>query len=104
MKTLAEKIAVMQAAADGQPIEYTTDVTDKAAWQNADSPKNLMWDWDRFDYRIAKQKKTYWLYVSRFPAPVRWCSSLYETMPEGAVGDGMTKTVSGKWHKITIEE
>lgn len=103
MKTLAEKIAVMQAAERGEKIEskYIALQCPEAAWCPNSKP---VWDWINFDYRVAKQKKTYWIYVSKHTYPVRWCSSLHETLPVGNSADGMTKTISGKWHQITIEE
>lgn len=48
MKTLAEKIAVMQAAARGERIE-----ADIAGWAAVDNPT---WDWGAVDYRVAQKK------------------------------------------------
>lgn len=49
MKTIQEKIAIMQAYADGKAIEYKADLP-IASWKSVKRP---MWDWSLFDYRIA---------------------------------------------------
>ena len=50
MKTLAEKIAVMQAFERGEKIEC--DVGE--GWKNCPAP---IWDWYETDYRIAEKPK-----------------------------------------------
>lgn len=49
MTTLAEKIAVMQAFARGEKIECTE--IGYGGWSSTDVP---LWDWEGFEYRIAK--------------------------------------------------
>src|SRR6476659_8126448 len=52
MKTLAEMIAVMQAALDGKPIECGS-LDNRWPWVLNDKPA---WDWGAFDYRVAVTK------------------------------------------------
>lgn len=47
MSTLAEKIAVMQAAADGKDIEYRN--ISAGLWAPASTPQ---WNWTSKDYRV----------------------------------------------------
>lgn len=56
MKTLAEKIAVMQAAERGEKIEskYIALQCPEAAWCPNSKP---VWDWINFDYRVAPRTK-----------------------------------------------
>lgn len=56
MKTLAEKIAVMQAALDGKQIQYKRLRDDDFAFGDVKCPN---WDWQAFDYRVkpAEPKK-----------------------------------------------
>ena len=49
MKTLKEKIAVMQAFADGREIEYYYPSTEK--WYKTKDP---VWDWNTNDYRVKE--------------------------------------------------
>lgn len=59
MKTLAEKIAVMQAAAEGKPIEgrfRPNSVTDEERnWEQLTNPN---WNWSVWDYRVKPEPKT----------------------------------------------
>lgn len=50
MKTIEEKIAVMQAFADEKDVEYYNTSTEK--WCKTKDP---VWDWIRYDYRVKKQ-------------------------------------------------
>jgi hypothetical protein len=50
MKTLKEKIEVMQAALAGAEIQYK----DRCEWYTATSP---WWDWENTDYRIKPENK-----------------------------------------------
>jgi len=49
-KTLAEKIAVMQAAERGEKIECR--FLWEESWQSVPTP---MWNWDKLDYRVVKK-------------------------------------------------
>jgi len=51
MKTLEEKIEIMQAALAGAEIQYNT-LTDN--WADIDNPS---WDWDGQDYRVKPENK-----------------------------------------------
>lgn len=54
MKTIEEKIAVMQAFAEGKTIEYSI-ISDKLEdWIITESP---FWDWIRIDYRVKEEPK-----------------------------------------------
>lgn len=50
MTTLKEKIAVMQAYADGMPIEFSSN---GETWHPMSDP---IWNWGVHDYRVAKKK------------------------------------------------
>jgi len=58
MKTLKEKIEVMQAALVGEEIE-TYNVSGN--WLITGKPN---WDWARFDYRIKPKPLEFWVNVS----------------------------------------
>lgn len=63
MSTLQEKIAVMQAHADGKKIEVTYD---GEKWVDSRSPA---WNWARADYRVKEEpKKTgyYRRYITQY--------------------------------------
>ena len=55
-KTLAEKIAVMQAAALSEEIEcrYLWE----ESWQSVSTPTR---NWDRFDYRVKPKPQKFWV-------------------------------------------
>ena len=52
MKTLQEKIAVMQAAAEGKQIQSM--IPDCSNWVDTNNPS---WDWSTFDYRVKPEQK-----------------------------------------------
>ena len=54
--TLAEKIAVMQAAVRGETIECA--INGREDWELNLSPA---WNWDQFDYRVKPQPKVIWV-------------------------------------------
>lgn len=51
--TLNEKIAVMQAYADGSEIEMRNKMVSGADWVRADGPG---WDWLSYDYRVRSDR------------------------------------------------
>lgn len=53
MKTIEEKIAVMQAFADGKEIEFTPN-SSCGVWTSCKDPN---WDWPMYDYRIKEKPK-----------------------------------------------
>lgn len=56
MTTIQEKIAVMQAFADGKRIESRViSLTKSLTWYHISSPS---WDWSEKEYRIAPAKKS----------------------------------------------
>jgi len=55
-KTLQEKIAVMQAAAEGKKIEFRDLVY--VAWADCPNPK---WNWGYFDYRVKPEPREFWI-------------------------------------------
>lgn len=59
MSTLQEKIAVMQAFEQGKTIEFRSWSLD-SAWQGNPNP---LWNWDRYIYRVKKEKKTFFMYA-----------------------------------------
>lgn len=54
MPTLAEKIAIMQAALDGEPIQYRP--RNCINWYSSKMSSHLSWDWGVNEYRIAPPK------------------------------------------------
>lgn len=63
MKTLKEKIAVMQAADDGKPIEIKTqEVGAWVPWEDAFPPT---FNWEHNDYRVAAKKIRYRRYLCK---------------------------------------
>jgi len=59
MKTLAEKIAVMQAAERGEKIECRLFGTGKSEW--VDAVPEPRFDWWNSDYRVAVKPREFWL-------------------------------------------
>jgi len=55
MKTLKEKIEVMQAALDGKIIEYIDILTKESSWSRS-STALMLWNWSYYDYRIKVEK------------------------------------------------
>ena len=49
MKTIEEKIAVMQAFADGKEIEFTENYLADKKWNYTRDP---LWNWSGTDYRV----------------------------------------------------
>lgn len=66
MKTLAEKIAVMQAAERGEVIEMKClRLQNHHKWQ---APKHSapQWNWAKFDYRVKpKEPREFYVYISK---------------------------------------
>lgn len=61
MKTLEEKIAVMQAAQRGEQIEWRWLNTATDAWQPFLGRFGPSWNWMDADYRVAPKKMTIWV-------------------------------------------
>ena len=55
MKTIEEKIAVMQAFKEGKEIEFAPNSIDKI-WVSCKGP-DWDWDWSMYDYRIKEEPK-----------------------------------------------
>jgi hypothetical protein len=57
MTTLAEKIAVMQAAERGEKIQVRVVIgredIDREPWADVDDTEFIGWNWNRSDYRVA---------------------------------------------------
>lgn len=53
MKTIQERIEVMQHFANGGEVEFYSDFNKR--WEETSTPE---WDWRSTDYRIKEQKKT----------------------------------------------
>jgi len=59
MSTLQEKIAVMQAFAEGENVEYRGIYsTDDYEWQDMPTPS---WDWNSFEYRVKREPREWWI-------------------------------------------
>ena len=54
MKTIKEKIEVMQAYERGEQIEVNYLYVNKDYWIACGTP---VWDWNNFDYRVKPKKK-----------------------------------------------
>jgi len=61
MKTLAEKIEVMQAALDGKEIELVRVVG--MSGDNFHYTDTPMFDWASFDYRVKPEPMEFWVNV-----------------------------------------
>jgi hypothetical protein len=64
MKTLKEKIKVMQAALDGKEIEISVDSYRRGGlieWRPADN--GVYFNWERNDYRIKPEPMEFWVNV-----------------------------------------
>lgn len=60
MKSLKEKIEVMQAADDGKEIEYQNDA--RGSWHGFDGELPL-WNWGSTDYRTKPEPMEFWVNV-----------------------------------------
>lgn len=71
-KTLAEKIAVMQAAERGEQIEWHHYKDPKDIWKTQTHCKTLAWNWFECDYRVVKKpiKLTRYFVVGQEEKPV----------------------------------
>ena len=58
MKTLKEKIEVMQAALDGEEVEYQG--LGRSQWYKKDS---YNFQWGDFDYRIKQKQMEFWVNI-----------------------------------------
>ncbi len=61
-KTLAEKIAVMQAAERGEEIEMKFNSEERESWQKLDDP---LWNWGEFDYRVKPKPQKFWVVFNK---------------------------------------
>ena len=62
MKTLKEKIEVMQAALDGKEIQAKIEDMDKWVTIEVNAEK-MEWDWAECDYRIKHEPMEFWVNV-----------------------------------------
>ena len=58
MKTLKEKIEIMQAALDGESIDVQDD-----GWITVDDPVLLDWNWELTNYRVTPKPIECWVNV-----------------------------------------
>ena len=63
MKTLKEKIEVMQAALDGEEIECIVLGKPQDKWEEIRYTTSLVWDWLHEDYRIKPKPLEFWVNV-----------------------------------------
>lgn len=66
-KTLAEKIAVMQAAERGEEIQ--THYIFGKDWMDDTKP---VWDWSNFDYRVKPKPQKFWVVFDKRGNLVQW--------------------------------
>lgn len=76
MKTLKEKIEVMQAAERGEPIEFISrrfwEGEPPLGWRKIDPALTTDWNWQQFDYRVAPKPFEVW--VNIYPGNGNICS------------------------------
>jgi hypothetical protein len=58
-----EKLAVMQAFLDGQPIQCKLATLSDPNWTDCDP----MWNWGTYDYRVKPEPRDIWVIESRNP-------------------------------------
>ena len=63
--TLDEQIAILQAAKEGQEIEYLTENGWKSWWSDT-------FAFDRFDYRIKQNLRELWAAISQYETIDYW--------------------------------
>ena len=93
MKDLKTKIEVMQAALDGEEIQYNVGGND---WHNTtgEDSKNLSWDWYKHDYRIK-------------PKPREWFMNVMNMSVAGCPNKERSYVEDGKhkgWETIKVRE
>lgn len=66
-KTLAEKIAVMQAAERGEEIQSLYNYG--LAWEDNSDPN---WDWCNFDYRVKPKPQKFWVVFDKKGNLIQW--------------------------------
>lgn len=96
MKTLLEKIAVMQAAADGKVIQ--TDFQRAGTWVDNPSPT---WDWGVCDYRV-KPREPKVIYVNEYPDGSRGAFTYKSTALRVASSASVRKAV--KYREVIEDE
>lgn len=71
-KTLAEKIAVMQAAERGETIELRPLGISGSTWCLVSAARGLTWNWGHYDFRVVKKpiKLTRYFVVGPEDTPV----------------------------------
>jgi len=67
MKTLQQKIEIMQAALRGELVEWICPTDSNDTWTPCYNANQQNWDWSTFDYRIAQPKKQLPLGPEDFP-------------------------------------
>jgi len=70
MKTLNEKIEIMQAALDGESIDVQDD-----GWITVDDPVLLDWNWELTNYRVTPKPIECWVNV----LDGKHCSTVYNS-------------------------
>lgn len=88
MTTLAEKIAVMQAAERGEKIEFKSPA---GGWHPAELCGTLSWNWSDHDYRVAPKKPEYRL--AQYTAPTWACDKVVSIY---------TRNIPGKPNDTTV--
>lgn len=91
-KTLQEKIAVMQAAAEGKTIQ-TRYHSSTADWRDC-SP---LWDWDAYDYRVKpREPREFW--INKPITTKGICCYIYDTEDSAR-----SKTISRGGYSLDFE-
>lgn len=78
MKTLKEKIEVMQAALERKEIELNSPTIDNWKQVNYDN-QDIVWDWFKYDYRVKPEPMEFW--VSIFDSGSTIISATYAEAP-----------------------
>jgi len=90
MKTLAEKIEVMQAALDGKKIRYR--IVDGLWSTPAGQSELTVFNWAEFDYEVKPEPIEFWINIYSREKDFRWA---YQTEEEAAnsAAYGYLKTI-----------
>lgn len=63
MKTLEERIEVMQAALDGKEVEFMYTDGDSADWRTHRDIGKCTWNWSSYDYRVKHEPLELWVNI-----------------------------------------
>jgi hypothetical protein len=95
LKTLREKIQIMEAAERGEKIQWRQD--DAANWESEFSPNGPTWAWNYLDYRIAPISKPIPKTTADLPSPA-WVHTKWGWNFLGVITDSHLRFYGGVDH------